>query len=68
MKDSSQYCHQLLNDSFIYLAFFASNTGPSNTVGTESDCVTADPGILAWSHAFVEIDHEIFSMAILLPP
>ena len=34
-------------------------------------CLTADPGvtswILAWSHAFVETDHEIISMAILLP-
>ena len=34
-------------------------------------CLTADPGItssiLAQSHTFVEIDHEIISMAILLP-
>ena len=34
-------------------------------------CLTADPGvaslILARSHTFVEIDHEIISMAILLP-
>ena len=34
-------------------------------------CLTADPGvtssILAHSHTFVEIDHEIISMAILLP-
>ena len=33
--------------------------------------LTADPGvaslILARSHTFVEIDHEIISMAILLP-
>ena len=32
----------------------------------------ADPGvvslILTWSHTFVEIDHEIFSMVILLLP
>ena len=32
---------------------------------------TADPGvessIPAWSHTFVEIDHEIISMVILLP-
>ena len=31
----------------------------------------ADPGvvslIVAWSHTFVEVDHEIFSMVILLP-
>ena len=33
--------------------------------------LTADPGaaswIPAWSHTFVEIDHEIFSTVILLP-
>ena len=32
----------------------------------------ADPGvvrsILAWSHSFLEIDHEIFAMFILLVP
>ena len=34
-------------------------------------CLTADPGvassILAWSHTFMEIDHEIISTVILLP-
>ena len=34
-------------------------------------CLTADPGvaslILAWSHTFVEIDHEIISTTFLLP-
>ena len=34
-------------------------------------CLTADPGvaslILDQSHIFVELDHEIISMAILLP-
>ena len=39
---------------------------------TESDaCLTADPGVAssiqAQSHTFVEIDHEIFFMVILLP-
>ena len=33
--------------------------------------LTADPGvassILAWSHTFLEIDHEIISTVILLP-
>ena len=33
--------------------------------------LTTDPGvaslILAWSHTFVEIDHEIISTVILLP-
>ena len=34
-------------------------------------CLTADPGVAssipAWSHTFVEIDHEIISVVILLP-
>ena len=34
-------------------------------------CLTADPGVAslisAWSYTFVEIDHEIISMVILLP-
>ena len=34
-------------------------------------CLTADPGVAslipARSHTFVEIDHEIISMAILIP-
>ena len=34
-------------------------------------CLTADPGvaslILVWSHSFLEIDHEMISMVILLP-
>ena len=34
-------------------------------------CLTADPGVVssipAWSHTFVEIDHEIISTLILLP-
>ena len=34
-------------------------------------CLTADPevasSITAWCHTFVEIDHEIISMVILLP-
>ena len=34
-------------------------------------CLTADPGAASWiparSHPFMEIDHEIISMVILLP-
>ena len=48
--------------------------GPRSTVGnvlTTDACLTADPGvaslILARSHTFVEIDHEIISMVILFP-
>ena len=49
-------------------------TGPQSAVSNVSGyrCgLTADPGftslILAMSHAFVDIDHEIISMVILLP-
>ena len=38
---------------------------------TTDTCLNADPGISrlipAWSHTFVEIDHEIISTTILLP-
>ena len=38
---------------------------------TPDACLTADPGVAslipARSHTFVEIDHEIISMVILLP-
>ena len=34
-------------------------------------CLTADPGVAssipAWSHTFVEIEHEIISTVIVLP-
>ena len=38
---------------------------------TADECLNADPRVAslipAWSHTFVEIDHEIISTAILLP-
>ena len=43
---------------------------PVTCLATDA-CLTADPGfaslIPAWSHTFVEIDHEIISAVILLP-
>ena len=43
----------------------------SVTCLTADKCLTADPGVTslipAWSHTFVEVDHEIISKAILLP-
>ena len=49
-------------------------TGPCSAVGNVSAthvCLTADPGVLslipARSNTFMEIDHEIISMVILLP-
>ena len=37
---------------------------------TADTCLTADPGVTssvqAWSHTFMEINHEIISMAIIL--
>ena len=41
------------------------------SVSQSVTCLTADPEIAGWiptqSHTFEEIDHEIISMAILLP-
>ena len=41
----------------------------SVTCLTTDACLTADPGVAssirAWSHTFVEIDHEIISRVIL---
>ena len=38
---------------------------------TAGMCLTADPGVAcwipAWSHTFMEIDHEVISTAILIP-
>ena len=43
----------------------------SVTCLTADMCLTVDPDVVsfisAWSHTFVEIDHEIISTAILLP-
>ena len=50
------------------------STGPRSAVVTclSTDAsLTADPGVTssipAWSHTFVEIDHDIISMVILIP-
>ena len=41
------------------------------SVAQSVTCLTADPEVRSWIpaqfHTFVEIDHEIISMAILLP-
>ena len=43
----------------------------SVTCLTADRCLIADPGVAslipAWSHTFVEIDHEIISIVISLP-
>ena len=56
------------------LPLFSEKPGPiaqSVTCQTTDAQLTTDPGvasaILAWSNTFVEIDHEIISMIILLP-
>ena len=46
--------------------------GPQSVTCLATDAsLTADPGVAssisAWSHTFVEIDHEIISTVILLP-
>ena len=57
-----------LNKPFTKLTGLRSAVG--NVSATDAS-LTADPGvpssIQAWSHTFVEIDHEIISMVVLLP-
>ena len=52
----------------MYLALSSHQPG---CIGQSLTCLTADPGVASlipsWSHTLVEIDHEIISMAILLP-
>ena len=59
--------HMTLN----YLGITRLRSAVGNVSQTAVTCLTADPGVAssipAWSHAFVEIDHEIISTAILLP-
>ena len=59
------YHHQKLNCK--YASYVSQITRLRSAVGNMS----ADPGVAslipAWSHTFIEIDHEIISTAILLP-
>ena len=55
---------------FFFDYFLLSRVKQSVMCLTADTCLTANPvvGLIsAWSHAFMEIDHEIISMAILLP-
>ena len=53
------------------MIFIPGRIAQSVTCLATDACLTADPGvassILAWSHTFVEVDHEIISTVILLP-
>ena len=61
-------CLFLFKQRFISRCYFIL-ARPRRVVSNVSDCRSRgrefDPGL--WSHTFVEIDHEIISMAILLP-
>ena len=51
-----------------YQKAFIFDTAPHSTVGNVSDCRSSDPKFdLSLVHTFMEIDHEIISIAILLP-
>ena len=56
---------------FIYKTVPLGRVAQSVTCLATDVCLTADSGVVssipAWSHTFVEIDHEIISMVILLP-
>ena len=58
----------------VLIIFFSNMPGrvvQSVTCLATDACLTADPGVASWiparSHTFVEIDHEMISMVILLP-
>ena len=61
----------LYESTFFLNNFFSNRVAQSVTCLATDACLTADPGvassILARSHTFVEIDHEIISTVILLP-
>ena len=60
-----------VNCSVTRRKFLPGRVAQSVTCLATDACLTADPGvassILARSHTFVEIDHEIISTVILLP-
>ena len=65
-EDQVQPRHQLTLISFHFP--HEKNTGLCSAVSNVSDCRSRAAGlILTWSHTFMEIDHEIISMAKLLP-
>ena len=51
--------------------FLLGRVAQSVTCLAADTCLSADPGVTslmpAWSYTFVEIDHEIISLVILLP-
>ena len=60
-----------MSDKIVIKQHGLGRIGQSVTCLTTDASLTADPGvaslILAWSHTFVEIDHETISTFILLP-
>ena len=69
----SSYCKQYKSPHTVYSKTCLSlgRVAQSVTCLTTDACLTAIPGVAssipAWSHTFVEIDHEIISTVILLP-
>ena len=65
------FLHVLAPLTFIFALFYTGRIAQSVTCLATDESLTADPGfpssIPARSHTFVEIDHEIISMVILLP-
>ena len=64
-----QYCYSTICLPFIQ--DIPGRVAQSVTCLATDACLIADPGVAssipAWSHTFVEIDHEIISTTILLP-
>ena len=65
------YCRQCDLRNLSYDVTSPGRVAQSVTCLATDSSLTADPGVAssipAWSHTFVEIDHEIISTVILLP-
>ena len=65
------HCVIVIFSNHTHLHFEPVRVAQSVTCLARDACLTADPGVASLipirSHTFVEIDHEIISMVILLP-
>ena len=70
-SESTLYQNATLLEITCHNSYLPGRVAQSLTCLATDASLTADPGvpssIPAWSHTFMEIDHEIISTAILLP-
>ena len=69
--ENQEIFHNLSSAGVMNGAFWPDRVAQSVTCLATDACLTADPGVESLipvqSHTFVEIDHEMISMVILLP-